>query len=106
MPEADIDRIYGYPPEFLAGISDDETKFSYGVLWVLHETGYEMLPVNSNPNVNEICWIKVYRRLHEINRPVDLIEVFRPKEYLYGIAQQAKETGVKALYGRLGSLSE
>ena len=30
----------------MVGASNDKTKFSYGVLRVLHETGYEMLPVN------------------------------------------------------------
>jgi predicted CoA-binding protein len=47
-----------YPPEYLAGIlkevktiamvgaSSDPTKFSYGMLRVVHETGYDMIPVN------------------------------------------------------------
>ena len=114
MPEADIDRIYDYPPEFLAdilkntrtiamvGASGDKTKFSYGVLRVLHETGYEMLPVNPNPKVKEIRGIKVYHSLREIDRPVDMVEVFRPKKYLYGIAQQAIEIGAKVLWGQIG----
>ena len=114
MPEADIDRIYDYPPEFLAdilkntktiamvGASGDKTKFSYGVLRVLHETGYEMLPVNPNPKVKEIRGIKVYHSLQEIDRPVDMVEVFRPKEYLYGIALQAIEIGAIVLWGQIG----
>ena len=47
-----------YPAEYLAsilsevktiamvGASSDPTKFSYGVLRVLHEQGYNMKPVN------------------------------------------------------------
>ena len=30
----------------MIGASSDPTKFSYGVLRVLHETGYKMIPVN------------------------------------------------------------
>ena len=30
----------------MVGASGDKTKFSYGVLRVLHETGYDMIPVN------------------------------------------------------------
>ena len=30
----------------MVGASPDKTKFSYGVLRVLHETGYDMIPVN------------------------------------------------------------
>lgn len=114
MPEAEIDRIYDYPSEFLAeilrnvktiamvGASGDKTKFSYGVLRVLHETGYEILPVNPNPKVTEIRGIKVYHSLEEIDRPVDMVEVFRPKEELYGIAEKAIAIGAKVLWGQIG----
>ncbi len=114
MPEADIDRIYDYSPDYLhdilkstrtiamVGASADKTKFSYGVLRVLHETGYEMLPVNPNPKVTEIRGIRVYHALGEIDRPVDMVEVFRPKEELYGIAEQAIEIGAKVLWGQIG----
>ncbi len=30
----------------MVGAGSDPTKFSYGVLRVLHETGYDMVPVN------------------------------------------------------------
>ena len=33
----------------MVGASPDKTKFSYGVLRVLHETGYDMIPVNPKP---------------------------------------------------------
>ena len=114
MPEADIDRIYNYTPKYLAdilssvktiamvGASNDKTKFSYGVLRVLHETGYEMLPVNPNPRLTEIRGIKVYHSLEEIDRPVDMVEVFRPKEELYGIAEKAIAIGAKVLWGQIG----
>lgn len=114
MPEADIDHIYDYDPAYLAdilasvktiamvGASADKTKFSYGVLRVLHETGYDMIPVNPNPNVTEIRGIKVYRSLAEIDRPVDMVEVFRPKEELCAIAEQAIAIGAKVLWGQIG----
>ena len=114
MPEADIDHLYDYAPEYLAdilrsvktiamlGASGDQTKFSYGVLRVLHETGYEILPVNPNPELTEIRGIPVYRSLEEIDRPVDMVEVFRPKEELYGIAEQAIAIRAKVLWGQIG----
>ena len=114
MPEAAIDHIYDYPSEYLAeilrsvktiamvGASGDKTKFSYGVLRVLHETGYEILPVNPNPKVTEIRGIKVFHSLEEIDRPVDMVEVFRPKEELYGIAEKAIAIGAKVLWGQIG----
>ncbi len=114
MPEAEIDRLYDYPPEFLAdilrsvktiamiGASGDKTKFSYGVLRVLHETGYDIIPVNPNPDLKEIRGIPVYHSLEEIDRPVDMVEVFRPKEEFYAIAEQAINIGAKVLWGQIG----
>ena len=86
----------------MVGASGDKTKFSYGVLRVLHETGYEMFPVNPNPQLTEIRGIRVYRSLEEIDRPIDMVEVFRPKEEFYGIAEQAIEVGAKVLWGQIG----
>ena len=37
----------------MVGASPDKTKFSYGVLRVLHETGFEMIPVNPTPDLKE-----------------------------------------------------
>ncbi len=47
----------------MVGASPDRTKFSYGVLRVLHETGYDMIPVNPRPEVTEIRGLKVYPTL-------------------------------------------
>ena len=114
MPETDIDHLYDYEPEYLAsilrsvktiamvGASGDKTKFSYGVLRVLHETGYDMLPVNPNPQLTEIRGIPVYRSLEDIDRPVDMVEVFRPKEEFYSIAEKAIAIGAKVLWGQIG----
>jgi len=114
MSEPDIAHRYDYSQEYLSdilrsvrtiamvGASADKTKFSYGVLRVLHETGYDIIPVNPNPAVTEIRGIPVYRSLAEIGRPVDMVEVFRPKEELYGIAEQAIAIDAKVLWGQIG----
>ena len=114
MPEAEIDRIYDYDPSYLAdilksvktiamvGASGDKTKFSYGVLRQLSEIGYDILPINPNPNITEIRGLRVYRSLKEIDKQIDMVEVFRPKNELYGIAEQAIEVGAKVLWGQIG----
>ena len=35
----------------MVGASPDKTKFSYGVLRVLHESGYDMIPINPRPGL-------------------------------------------------------
>ena len=114
MPEADIDRIYDYDPIYLSnilksvktiamvGASGDKTKFSYGVLRQLSEIGYDILPINPNPKITEIRGLRVYRSLQDIDKQIDMVEVFRPANELYGIAEQAIAVGAKVLWGQIG----
>ena len=114
MPEADINRIYDYDPMYLAdilksvktiamvGASGDKTKFSYGVLRQLSEIGYDILPINPNPKITEIRGLRVYRSIQDIDKQIDMVEVFRPANELYGIAEQAIEVGAKVLWGQIG----
>ena len=86
----------------MVGASPDKTKFSYGVLRVLSETGYDMIPVNPRPGLKEIRGMKVYPSLNAINRPVDMVEVFRKSEDLMSITEEAITIGAKVLWGQIG----
>jgi len=86
----------------MVGASPDKTKFSYGVLRVLNETGYDMIPINPRPGLTEIRGLKVYPSLKEIDRPVDMVEVFRKPEDLYEIAKEAIAINAKVLWGQIG----
>ena len=86
----------------MVGASGDKTKFSYGVLRVLHETGYDMIPVNPGLVGQEIRGLKVYPSLAAIDRPVDMVEVFRNASELPRIAQEAVAIGAKVLWGQIG----
>ncbi len=86
----------------MVGASPDKTKFSYGVLRVLHETGYDMIPVNPRPGIAKIRGLKVYPSLAAIDRPVDMVEVFRKAEDFYSIAEEAITIGAKVLWGQIG----
>ena len=86
----------------MVGASPDKTKFSYGVLRVLNETGYEMIPVNPRPGLEEIRDLKVYPSLASIDRSVDMVEVFRRSEDLMGITKEAIAIGAKVLWAQIG----
>ena len=86
----------------MVGASPDKTKFSYGVLRVLHETGYDMIPINPRPGLEEIRGLRVYPSLAAIDRPVDMVEVFRRPEDLYAVAEEAITIGAKVLWGQIG----
>ena len=89
----------------MVGASPDKTKFSYGVLRVLHETGFDMIPVNPRPGLTEIRNLKVYPSLNKIDRPVDMVEVFRKSEDLYQITEEAIAIEAKVLWGQIGVIN-
>ena len=111
---APMDHDRDYPADYLAtilkevktiamvGASPDPTKFSYGVLRVLHETGYDMIPVNPNEAGNEIRGLRVYESLSAIDRPVDMVQVFRSSDALPAVAREAIAIGAKVLWAQLG----
>ena len=86
----------------MVGASPDKTKFSYGVLRVLHETGFDMIPVNPTPGLEEIRGLRVYPSLASIERHVDMVEVFRRSEDLLEVAQEAIAIGAKVLWSQIG----
>lgn len=90
----------------MVGASPDKTKFSYGVLRVLHETGYDMIPINPRPGLEEIRGLKVYPSLSEVDRPIDMVEVFRRPEDLPAVAEEAVKVGAKVLWGQIGVFNE
>ena len=103
-----------YPAEYLAGIlkevktiamvgaSSNATAFSYGVLRVLHETGYDMIPVNPKEAGAEIRGLKCHESLSSIERPVDMVEVFRTSEAAYGVTEEAIKIGAKVVWMQIG----
>ncbi len=103
-----------YPAEYLAGIlkevktiamvgtSSDATKFSYGVLRVLHETGYDMIPVNPLEAGTEIRGLECHESLASIGRPVDMVQVFRTSEAAYRVTEDAIAIGAKVIWMQIG----
>ena len=90
----------------MVGASPDKTKFSYGVLRVLHETGYNMIPVNPGMEGDTIRGLKVYPTLASIDQPVDMVQVFRRAEELPAVAHEAVAIGAKVLWGQIGVYNE
>ena len=113
-----MDHREPYPADYLAsilaevktiamvGASPDPTKFSYGVLRVLHEQGYRMIPVNPREAGGEIRGLPVVASLAEIDEPIDMVQVFRASDALPGIAREAVDVGAKVLWGQIGVYSD
>jgi predicted CoA-binding protein len=90
----------------MVGASPDPTKFSYGVLRVLHEQGFNMIPISPRPGLTEIRGIKVYSSLDKVAQTIDMVQVFRNSSALYGVAEEAIAAGAKVLWGQIGVFNE
>jgi hypothetical protein len=90
----------------MVGASPDPTKFSYGVLRVLHEQGFNMIPISPRPGLKEIRGIKVYPSLYKVDQPIDMVQVFRNSNAFYGVAEEAIAAGAKVLWGQIGVFNE
>jgi len=118
MTETHMNHDAEYPANYLAdilksvktiamvGASSDPTKFSYGVLRVLSETGYDMIPVNPRETAREIRGLPVVASLADIDRPVDMVEVFRSSDALMSIAEEAIAIKARVLWAQIGVVDE
>ncbi|AEA33199.1 CoA-binding domain protein [Hippea maritima DSM 10411] len=88
----------------VVGISPKETRPSNDVARYMLNHGYDVIPVR--PASREILGRKCYRDLESIDRPVDVVDVFRRSEYCPEIAKKAVKIGAKALWLQEGVISE
>jgi predicted CoA-binding protein len=88
----------------VVGASGDPSKPAHSIPRYLQQQGYRILPVN--PRGGELLGEAAARSLAEIDRPVDVVEVFRPAVEAPQIAREAIKVGAKVLWLQLGIVSE
>ena len=72
----------------------------------LAANGYNIIPVNPSQAGKRILGQRVHARVDEIDRPVDIVDVFRPAAEAAEIARQAVKIKAKVLWLQLGIISE
>ena len=85
----------------LIGASSDLTKTSSVVMKYLQNSGFKVYPVNPSMKGQKILGEKVFGKISEIKRPVEIIDVFRPSNEVIEIAKEAVEIGAKVLWLQL-----
>lgn len=106
-------RLVRTPAEILAeaktiavvGASPKPSRPSHGVMRYLLEQGYDVIPVRPR-DCDEVLGVPCVESLHDIDRPIDLVDVFRRTEHTPGVAREAVEAGAKALWLQLGIVSD
>ena len=92
----DINKIFSMQTIAVVGMSPKPERPSHYVSMYMKEQGYKIIPVN--PGHNEIAGIKCYPSLQDIEKPVDVVDVFRRSEYIVPITESAINIGAKALW--------
>lgn len=94
--EKTVRAILGMKTIAVVGMSPKEDRPSFRVGKYLAEHGYDVIPVR--PGGGEILGRKVFASLKEIDRTVDVVDVFRRSEDCVEIAVDAVAIGAKALW--------
>jgi predicted CoA-binding protein len=88
----------------LVGASPKEWRPSHRVMRYLLEHGYHVIPVRP-AGPAEILGVPRVASVRELDEPVDVVDVFRRAEFCPAVAEEAVESGAKALWLQLGIVS-
>ena len=90
----------------MIGVSKDPKKISTIVMKYMQGYGFKVYPVNPSVKGEKILGEEVYAKITDINKNVDIVDVFRPSEEVYGIAEDAVKIGAKVLWLQLDISNE
>ncbi len=90
----------------VVGASPNPDRVSHQIMLMLMENGYDVIPINPRPGLEEIAGLKVFPELAAVDRPVDMVDVFRKPEHLMAVAIDAIAIQAKVLWGQLGVVDD
>ena len=100
------DILSKYKSIAMVGVSKDQKKTSTIVMKYMIEYGFKVYPVNPSAKGEKILGEEVYAKITDINKNVDIVDVFRPSKEAYEIAKDAVKIGAKVLWLQLGIRNE
>ena len=90
----------------LVGASSKKDKTSHIVMKYLIEFGFEVIPVNPSAAGQEILGQMTFKSIKEINKQIDIVDIFRPSNEAEKIVEEAKDLNPKTIWLQLGIKSE
>ena len=90
----------------LVGASSNPKKDSFKVMKYLIEKGYQVFPVNPNEVNNTILGKRCYSNLNEIEHRIDMVDIFRSKEFVMDICLNAINIGVDVIWTQEGIIDK
>ena len=90
----------------LVGASDRPNRPSHGVMARLQQHGYRVIPVNPQITGEHVLGEFVFRDLHQLGHPIDIVDIFRRPEAAGEAVDEAIAIGAKAVWLQLGVINE
>ena len=90
----------------VVGASSKPDKDSYKVMEVLINFGYEIFPVNPAYAGKRILGKECYPDLKSIKKKVDMVDIFRSKDFIFNLTKEAIDIKVEVLWTQEGITHE
>ena len=104
--DADIAELLGTTRTIaLIGASDRPGRPSYGVMKVVQDWGYRVLPVNPQITGEHVHGEYVWRDLAQIGEPIDMVDIFRRSEAAGEAVDEAIAAGAKSVWLQIGVIN-
>ncbi|HEV7754218.1 MAG TPA: CoA-binding protein [Mycobacteriales bacterium] len=99
-----IEKVLRQEVWAVVGLTGDPTRPAYGVARFLQRHGKQVIPVN--PRGEEVLGEPGYRSLADIERPVDVVDIFRRADKAGAHVDEAVQIGARAVWMQLTVVDE
>ena len=88
----------------IVGASSNPERDSFKVMKFLLDQGYKIFPVN--PKEKDILGIRCYPNLTSIKERIDMVDIFRAKEFIFDLTKEAIEINTNVIWMQEGIIDE
>ena len=88
----------------IVGASSNPERDSFKVMKFLLDQGYKIFPVN--PKEKDILGVRCYPNLTSIKETVDMVDMFRAKEFIFDLTKEAIEINTNVIWMQEGIIDE
>ncbi len=92
----EIRQIFSLKNVAVVGMSKHEEKAAHFVPKYLHDNGFDITPVN--PNASEILGKKCYSNIKNVEKEIDIVDVFRPSDQVLPVIEEAIKIKPKVIW--------
>jgi len=92
----EIRQIFSLKNVAVVGMSKHEEKAAHFVPKYLFDNGFDITPVN--PNASEILGKKCYSNIENVEKEIDIVDVFRPSDQVLPVIEDAIKIKPKVIW--------